>query len=112
MRHLTSSRTRYLPGSGSVSCLVLQGWLQAKSSEDRLGVAEDVAAVAHCFGLLIDDLMPRKIEETPVASGDEGSGAASQTGFEPATFCSGGTIHIPDEDQVSSSSKPAWRLAT
>ena len=35
--------------------------------------AEDVAVVAHRFGLRTDDLMPRKIEETPVAGGDEGS---------------------------------------
>ena len=77
--------------------------------------AEDVAVVAHRFGLRTDDLMPRKIEEAPVAGGDEGSsGAVPRTGFEPATFCSGGNTSIPDEDQGSlnlSTFRPTWRLA-
>ena len=76
--------------------------------------AEDVAVVAHRFGLRTDDLMPRKIEETPVAGGDEGSEVVPRTGFEPATFCSGGNISIPDEDPGSlnlSTFRPTWRLA-
>ena len=57
--------------------------------------AEDVAVVASHFGLRTDDLMPRKVvEETPAAGGDGGSGSAPRTGFEPATFCSGGRRSI------------------
>ena len=77
--------------------------------------AEDVAVVASHFGLRTDDLMPRKVvEETPAAGGDGGSGSAPRTGFEPATFCSGGTLPTPDEDQGSlnlNPFRPTWRLA-
>ena len=76
--------------------------------------AQDVAVVADRFGVSVDDLMPRKIEEAPVAGGDEGSGVVPRTGFEPATFCSGGNTSTPDEDQGSlnlSTFRPTWRLA-
>ena len=76
--------------------------------------AQDVAVVADRFGVSVDDLMPRRVEETPAAGGDGGSGSAPRTGFEPATFCSGGTLPTPDEDQGSlnlSIFRPTWHLA-
>ena len=53
-------------------------------------------------------------DQAPVAGGDEGSEVVPRTGFEPATFCSGGTTPTPDEDQGSlnlSTFRPMWRLA-
>ena len=53
-------------------------------------------------------------DQAPVAGGDEGSEAVPRTGFEPATFCSGGNTSTPDEDQGSlnlSTFRPTWRLA-
>ena len=76
--------------------------------------AQDVAVVADRFGVSVDDLMPRRVEETPGAGGDDGSGVVPRTGFEPATFCSGVALSTPDEDQGAlnlSIFRPAWRLA-
>ena len=56
--------------------------------------AQDVAVVADRFGVRVDDLMPRRVEEAPAAGGDGGSGSVPRTGFEPATFCSGGRRSI------------------
>ena len=54
-------------------------------------------------------------DQAPVAGGDEGSEVVPRTGFEPATFCSGGNTFTPDEDQgislLNLFTRPAWRLA-
>ena len=76
--------------------------------------AQDVAVVADRFGVRVDDLMPHRVEGAPGAGGDGGPGVVPRTGFEPATFCSGGTTPTPDEDQGSlnlSTFRPMWRLA-
>ena len=105
--HLTRERLGKMLGvSGGVASKKVRGLVGWS--------AQDVAVVADRFGVSIDDLMPRKIEETPVAGGDEGSQVVPRTGFEPATFCSGGNTSTPDEDQGSlnlSTFRPTWRLA-
>ena len=76
--------------------------------------AEDLILTAEFLGVDPASLLPRRIEQAPVAGGDEGSGVVPRTGFEPATFCSGGSISTPDEDQGSlnlSTFGPTWRLA-
>ena len=75
---------------------------------------EDLILTAEFLGVDPASLLPRRVEGAPAAGGDEGSEVVPRTGFEPATFCSGGTISTPDEDQGSlnlSIFRSAWRLA-
>ena len=85
--HLTRERLGKLLGvSGGVASKKVRGLVGWS--------AQDVAVVADRFGVSVDDLMPRKIEEAPAAGGDGGPGVVPRTGFEPATFCSGGRRSI------------------
>ena len=50
---------------------------------------EDLIETAEFLGVEPADLLPRGVETAPAGSGG-GSGSVPRTGFEPATFCSGG----------------------
>ena len=50
--------------------------------------------LAEFLGVDPASLLPRRVEGAPAASGDEGSEVVPRTGFEPATFCSGGRRSI------------------
>lgn len=77
--------------------------------------AEDLYKLAEAFGVKVDDLMPRKVPTDDGASWAPAPYVSvPRTGFEPATFCSGGTLPTPDEDQGSlnlNTFRPTWRLA-
>ncbi|CED90452.1 BetR domain [Actinomyces succiniciruminis] len=76
--------------------LGVSGGVAGKKVRGQVGwTAEDVAAVANRFGVAVDDLLPRRIDEAPADSGSGGgSGPVPRTGFEPAAFCSGGRRSI------------------
>jgi len=70
--HLTRERLGKMLGvSGGVASKKVRGLVGWS--------AQDVAVVADRFGVSIDDLMPRKIEEAPAAGGGEGENNSNQT---------------------------------
>ena len=89
--HTNAALDAYIEKHGTTASAVIRDAVEAYLSHEKRQPHDDRSEPrTHCCPVV----MPRIHEQAPVAGGDGGSGVVPRTGFEPATFCSGGRRSI------------------